>query len=63
MAPAAAAWRRVAIQFTEEQYDYLRQRSFSERRSIAAIVRDFVEARRLEEQPQIRLPLERGWQG
>lgn len=57
MAPEAAAWRRVAIQFTEEQYDYLRQTAFAQRRSIAAVVRDLVEERRVAEQPQIRLPL------
>lgn len=59
MAPGAAAWRRVAIQFTEEQYEYLRERAFTEHRSIAALVRDLVDARRLVEQPQIRLPLDR----
>lgn len=57
MAPEAAAWRRVAIQFTEEQYEYLRERAFTEHRSIAALVRDLVDARRLVDQPQIRLPL------
>lgn len=60
MAPAAEAWRRVAIQFTEEQYEYLRERAFAEHRSIAALVRDLVDGRRLVEQPQIRLPLDRG---
>ncbi len=39
-------WERIALQFTPEQYEYLRRRSYDERLPIAALVRDLVEIRR-----------------
>jgi hypothetical protein len=50
-------WERIALQFTPEQYEYLRQRGFDRRMSIAALVRELVEAQRIADNPQVQLPL------
>lgn len=50
-------WDRIALQFTPEQYEYLRRQAFERRTSIAALVRELVEVQRLADNPQVPLPL------
>lgn len=50
------SWIRMNVSFTPEQHEWLRQRSFQLRKSIAAMLREWVEEARLRSDPQYRLP-------
>ncbi len=48
---------RTTIALTPEQHDWLRRKSFEERKSIAMLIREILEEAKRRDEPQERLPL------
>ena len=55
--PEDRRWNYLTIGLTPEQHEWLRQLAFRKRTSIAALLRDLVDAARAEHDPQAELPL------
>jgi hypothetical protein len=57
MAADPDALHRTTISLTPQQHEWLRRKSFIERKPIAMLIREILEQARRREEPQERLPL------
>ena len=57
MADVPEALHRTTVALTPDQHEWLRRKSFEQRKSIALLIREVLEEARRRDEPQERLPL------